>query len=91
MAPLRSYWVLSVVLMVLDRKSSRSVFFLARPLASPASVRGSTLAGDQAVHDRPTGDAVQVRQHRRDLDLGVLEQFFHPLLLVGAVVYRARR
>jgi hypothetical protein len=47
------------------------------------------LPGDQGVHDRPTSDAVQVRQHRRDLDLGVLEQLFHPLLLAGAVLYQS--
>ena len=31
---------------------------------------------------------MQVRQHRRDLDLGVLEQLFDPLLLAGAVLHQ---
>jgi hypothetical protein len=57
------------------------------PLASGQRAR-IALPGDQGVHDRPTGDAVQVRQHRRDLDLGVLEQLFHPLLLAGAVLFQ---
>jgi hypothetical protein len=44
------------------------------------------LSGDQRVHHRPPGDAVQFREHRRDLDLGVLEQFFDALLFAGAVL-----
>ena len=31
---------------------------------------------------------MQIREHRRDLDLGILEQLFHPLLLAGAVLHQ---
>lgn len=30
---------------------------------------------------------MQVREHRRDLDLGILEQLLDPLLLAGAVLH----
>ena len=57
-------------------------------LGQPGQRARIALAGDQGVHDRPPGDAVRVRQHRRDLDLGVLEQLFDPLLLAGAVLHQ---
>ena len=63
--------------------SSRSVFFLARPLASRASDRGSRWPA--RLHHRPPRDTVDVAEHRRDLDLGVLEQLLHPLHLPAPV------
>jgi len=54
--------------------SSWAVLLRARPLASWASAR-IALPGDQRLHHPPFAHAVQFREHRRDLDLGVLEQF----------------
>ena len=46
------------------------------------------LSGDQGFHHRSGGDSVQFREHRRDLDLGVLEEFFDALLFTGAVLHQ---
>ncbi len=45
------------------------------------------LAGDQRGHHVPAGDPEDVAGHHRQLDLGVLQQLLHPVLLRG----RARR
>ena len=67
--------------------SSRPVFWPGVALGQPGQRAWIALSGDQGVHHRPPGDAVQVRQHRRDLDLGILEQLFDPLPLAGAVLH----
>jgi hypothetical protein len=46
------------------------------------------LPGDQRLHHGPPGDAVQIRERRRDFDLGILEQLFDPLPLAGAVLHQ---
>ena len=46
----------------------------------------AALPGDQRLDHRPAGDAVDVGEHRGDLDQGVLEQLLDPLLDPGAVL-----
>jgi hypothetical protein len=42
------------------------------------------LPGDQRAEHRPAGDSEDVADHRRQLQLGVLEQFLRSLLLAGS-------
>jgi hypothetical protein len=76
---------------VVGEESAQRFFELPSLLActafsQPGQRMRIALPSDQSVHDRPPGDAVQIRQHRRDLDLGVLEQLFDSLLLASAVL-----
>jgi hypothetical protein len=47
---------------------------------------GAALPGDQRLDHRPAADPVDVGEHGGDLDQGVLQQLFDPLLDPGAVL-----
>ena len=54
----------------------------------PAQRLGVALPADQRGHHLPPGHTEDVAGHRRQLDLGVLEQLLHPLLLRGTGLHQ---
>ena len=51
---------------------------------------GVAFTGDQRGHHRPPGSPENVGGHHRQLDTGVFEKLFHPVLLRGAGSHQIR-